>query len=503
MNARAPSLVEDLMQAMARHAPRTAIIDGHARLTYADLERASARFGGALRERGIGPGDLVCVYAGRGWHRCAAILAVWRLGGAVVCIDPAQPWARTARTLRACAPRLVIGGPVAGELDAAIAHVHFEQLAGPPIDGATDGPASYAIATSGSTGEPKCVLLPPAVLGNLGAWHRDHWRFDVPAHTLHTASVGFDVSQEELVVTLLAGAALVIADDHQRRDPYELFALIRANSVARVFQTPGGLYAMASVGSAEALLPSLREIVVAGEQLIVNDEVRRFCVANNLDVVNEYGPSETHVVTQQRLTGDPSAWPDRPPIGNSVAGAELFRVDNGVLRPFGPDDKAELAVAGGCVGLEYMGDPKLTEAKFRELPDASGRIRRCYLTGDLVRENDGRLEFVSRTDDQVKINGYRVEPGEIEAVLNRLPGLRRIAVLPYRQASATHLAACYVPQPGATLTEEALREYCAAALPDYMVPATFREFASFPLNTNGKVDRTALRESFDYPKMDS
>ncbi|KAA2254633.1 AMP-binding protein [Solihabitans fulvus] len=487
------SLVEALVETLERNADAVAVVDHERRLTYAELDRLSTEVAGGLSRHGVARGDVLCVYSSRNWWRCAALLGAWRIGATVLGIDPGQPDERVRKILVGAGASLLVRGDEAPEVSLGVPEVTFAGLRGDSHGDVTGGDLLYVIPTSGTTGDPKCVAVPPVVMANLGGWVAQRWQYDVPPHTLHAASVEFDVVYEEMVATWLAGASLVVVDDQERRDPFELIPIIRANQVARLFVPVATLHALAMVAAVDdAELPALREIVTAGEQLVINEEVRSFCAGRDVALINEYGPSETAVVTAYRLTGDPGTWPDRPPIGGAVAGAELFGLIDGRLRPFEPGEVGELVVAGECVALGYLGDDDLTSRKFRALAPRDGHQRRCYLTGDLVRFDGQWLHFLSRVDGQLKVRGYRVEPGEIEAVLHRVRGVRVAAVVGIRRSGTVRLVAYYVREQQTAVTEEALRAACAGALPEYMVPDQFVELPDLPLTGNGKVDRKEL-----------
>jgi non-ribosomal peptide synthetase component F len=486
------SLIRSLATAISQHAGAIAVIDGVERHTYAELDRMSAEMAGGLRQHGIGVGDLICLYSTRTWLRCCALLGAWRVGAGVVSIEPGQPRSRAVRILRAVRPKLVLRAADVAPLRADISEKTYAELRSAAASGIVEGPISYVIATSGSSGEPKCVVLPPRVLAHLGKWHRDRWLVEALPDTLHIAPVGFDVGYEEIVATFLAGARLVLVDDDQRRDAFELIELIASHSITRVFQPVGGLHSLALAGISDQHSLSVREIVVAGEQLVINDEVRRFCSRHHINLVNEYGPSETHVVTQHRLTGNPWAWPDRPPIGTAIASAELLRFEGAEVRPFDTGERAELIVAGECVGLEYLIDQHLTEQKFREIRHQDGRLRNCYLTGDIVQWDGDAFTFLARADEQLKINGWRVEPSEIEVILGRVHGMRRVAVVGYRCGGSTKLAAYYVRQTCVPISKADIRAACARDLPSYMIPTQFCELSQLPTNGNGKINRAEL-----------
>ncbi|MFJ9767674.1 AMP-binding protein [Streptomyces erythrochromogenes] len=491
------SLVRPLIRAVRRDPAAVAVVDGGVARTYGELDRLSAEIAGGLAARGLGPDDVLAVHGERSWERCAAVLGAWRAGLGVVCVDPGMPAPRAARIARPCA--LLVRPDHASPTGLGPAEVSYGELRGAPLEELREGTVGYVIPTSGSTGEPKSVAVPPSVLAALGDWHVRHWAHDRPPHTLQAASIGFDVGYEEIVTTWLAGAALVVVSDAQRQDPFALIDLIREQRVARLFLPVVGLHALATAAVFEPdAMPDLREIAVAGERLVVNAEVREFCAAAGVALVNEYGPSETHVVTQYRL--DPreaASWPEHPPVGGAVAGAELLREADGVLRPFAAGEEAELVVGGGSVGLGYLGDPDLTARRFRTLPHRDGTPRRTYATGDVVRFDGADFHFVARADDQLKVSGYRVEPGEVEAVLGAVPGVRRAVVVAVEVAGSRRLAAVWTPTgradgPG----PQELAAACAERLPAYMVPRHFRPVEDLPVTANGKVDRAALRALF-------
>ncbi|MFJ9864331.1 AMP-binding protein [Streptomyces sp. NPDC101165] len=499
-------LIDLLVTAGEKYASRIAVVHADTEYTYAQLDSASARIAAGLAERGVVPGQAVGVLAARGWWRCAAVLGVWRAGAAVVALDPGLPAQRLARITGAAGVRLALtdGGSPAVGLGPEVTVLAAGELAvatGPDPAPDVTGPVAYVVATSGSTGTPKCVAVPPVVLEDLAAWHLDAWDRPEPPRTVHAASVGFDVGFQELVATWAAGATLVVADDVTRRDPFLLAALLERYDIARAFLPVASLHALAvAVPVTGHRLPALREVVVAGERLVVNEEVRALFAGLDATLVNQYGPSETHVVTEYRLPADPAVWPAHPALGGPVAGAGPTRLREGILGPFEEGEEAELVVTGRCLAAGYLGDERLTEERFRELPYVTGGTRRGYLTGDLVRLENGLLHFVGRIDDQLKVRGYRVEPGEIEAVLSAVPGVRRAAVVGHGVGRTTALHAYVVPaaedgahEDGAHRLDTAtLRAACAAALPDYMVPARFVVVPELPLTANGKIARREL-----------
>ncbi|MER0478972.1 AMP-binding protein [Streptomyces sp. Edi2] len=487
------SMIQSLVASIERHSQSIAVVDHGKSYTYGDLDQLSAEMCGGLVEKGIGQGDLVCLYDTRSWLRCAAVLGAWRAGAGVLSIDPSMPAARTQRILNSAGPTLVLHDEIEWHIDSDLPRYNYSKVRSRPRRQLADAEVAYVIATSGSTGEPKSVAVPPVVLEHLAAWHVEHWDHTALPHTLHASSIGFDVIYEDMVATWSSGAKLVIADDQERRDPFEVMQLALSNEVSRLFMPVGALHSLALVATAtDTKLPALQEIAVAGEKLVINDEVREFCGKSEIGLINQYGPSETHLVTQYRLAGDPEAWPDFPPIGTAVVSAELLMSDGERLRPFRSMEEGELVISGRCVATGYLGDRQLTEEKFRNIRHQDGRKLRCYFTGDRVLFDGDNFHFIARVDDQLKMNGYRVEPGEVEAAIVSLPGVRRAVVVGDRKADRLNLVAYYTAEQGTEVTPSDVRDACLHALPEYMVPSEFVALKDFPLTPNGKVDRRAL-----------
>ncbi|MFH8562012.1 SDR family oxidoreductase [Streptomyces sp. NPDC017988] len=240
--------------------------------------------------------------------------------------------------------------------------------------------------------------------------------------------------------------------------------------------------------------PSLREVVTAGEQLSVTPAIRRFFTdLTHASLENQYGPTETHVVTAERLAGPPASWPERPAIGRPVPGARVHVLD-GAMRPCPVGATGELHVGGRAPAQGYLGLPELTAERFLRDPHAPAPSR-VYRTGDLARLlPDGRIELLGRTDDQVKIRGHRVETGEVESAVKAVPGVADAAVVATDGAprEGKRLAAGHLPTAEDGITPEALRSALLDRLPSFRVPAICAPLTSFPLTPSGKVDRAAL-----------
>ncbi|MEV2279135.1 MupA/Atu3671 family FMN-dependent luciferase-like monooxygenase [Nocardiopsis sp. NPDC049922] len=468
-------------------------------MSYWELNATANRLARRLRAAGVGPDDRVGVRLPRSPELVAALLAVAKAGGAYVPLDLLQGEERLAFMLADSGARVLL-------TDADGAEVAPEGLTVVRVDGAGDdaGDASgdldcvttpdnllYCLYTSGSTGRPKGVEMPHRGLVNLVDWYtRNH----APARTLQFASCGFDVASQEIFTTLASGETLVLVSEEQRFDPPSLARVVRTHRVERVIMPFTPLRYLVEALSAEGPVPSLREVVNTAERLTVTEPLRRF-LADNPDcaLYNEYGPTETHFVTSHRVVD----LDDRvPPVGRPVAGTTI-RVLDSAGQPVPVGAVGMIHVSGNGVARGYRGRPEETARVFGDDPFAPGSGRRMYRTGDLGRwRGDGTLEYLGRDDGQVKIRGWRVEPGEVEHVLNSLEGVRQAVVVARDDEGAqTYLAAYVLLADGGADRPAAEKRVAALArerLPHYMVPRAWVFPSSLPTNVNGKVDRDAL-----------
>jgi acyl-coenzyme A synthetase/AMP-(fatty) acid ligase/acyl carrier protein len=313
--------------------------------------------------------------------------------------------------------------------------------------------------------------------------------------TLQFASLNFDVSFQEIFSTWGAGGALVLIPEELRRDLPNLLRFISEKSVARLFLPFVALQQLMEEAVSQNLMPQcLREVVTAGEQLHVTEEmVRFFGEVAGCRFQNQYGPTETHAVTFYTLEGPPSGWPALPPIGRPLDNVHVYIVDRW-SNPVPVGVRGELLVGGGGVSRGYMSRPDLTAERFVASPFGRRGGERLYKTGDLARYlPDGRVEFLGRLDHQVKIRGFRVEPGEVEATLMRHPAVAEAVVVAQDVGGAgRRLVAYVVCGAGAEGGAAELRPFLKDRLPEYMIPSVYVTLDALPLNNNGKVDRRRL-----------
>ncbi|MFD7659800.1 amino acid adenylation domain-containing protein, partial [Actinosynnema sp. NPDC059797] len=406
-------------------------------LTYGELAREVAAVAAGLRGRGAGPGQVVGLTTTTLVDTVVAMLAVLRLRATFLPLDLALPAERLAHMVGKADCRIAVGGGDPGVPVFGVAELRA--AGGSGVAGDVGEPSEedgvYVMFTSGSTGNPKGVLMHNRPLVNLTAWQLDALDMDEGTRFLQYAPLGFDVSFQEIVPTLAAGGTVVSREPADRRDVPAVVRRVLDTAVTHVYQPVAALRPF--VQAAEGLrFEHLRYVCVSGEQLTVNDVVRDFFARHpGVRLVNLYGPTETHAVTTHRLSAEDAHWPSHVPIGVPLTGVTAQVVDRtGHLAPRGV--VGELLLGGDCPALGYVNEPERTAERF--VPDPRGTTR--YRTGDQVLwDADGVLVFLGRDDHQVKIRGYRVELGEVEVVAQQHPGVRRAVAVARGDGADRHL----------------------------------------------------------------
>jgi amino acid adenylation domain-containing protein len=354
----------------------------------------------------------------------------------------------------------------------------------------------YLISTSGSTGKPKSVMLEHRNLLNLLHYEFKHLDINFACKVSQFASIGFDVSFQEIFTTLLAGGELHLIDEALKNDIPGFFRFIREKGIEVIFLPTAFLKFIFSEPEFALGFPgSVRHIIVAGEQLVISDHLKQYLKNNRVYLHNHYGPTETHVVTAYTIDPDGEI-PNVPPIGKPISNTEIYILDeNRNPQPIGV--VGELYISGENVGRGYHKKKKLTERSFMFNPFVEGK--RMYKTGDLARWlPDGNVEWLGRVDHQVKIRGFRVELGEIENQLLNHSAIKEAVVITHQREDGDCFICAYFV--AATLNSgdekeievSELRDYLAVDLPDYMIPTYFIKVANIPLTRNGKVYRRGL-----------
>ena len=501
-----PESLAGLFEAQAIRTPGARAVEaGPEALTYARLDAWSNRLAHELIGRGVSVDSPVAISIERSIGMLVAVLGVLKAGGACVPLDPAYPAARREYMLKDSSARWIVtqasttarpegGGPEVVNLARDRRRVDGHPSSRPD-SAADESTLVYIIYTSGSTGQPKGVMLPQRALINLVRWQIAQTGFATGARTLQFSSLSFDVSFQELFATWASGGTVVLIDDLARRDPNGLLNHIIDQRIERIFLPFVALRGLADSSVSSGRPPGcLREVFTAGEQLQVDDTIRRFFEAlPGCFLENQYGPSEAHVVTFHRLAGSPAAWPVLPPIGLPISGAAVHVLDENLCE-VGPGDRGEIFIGGVCLARGYVGKPERTAERFVEVSLPESGVTRLYRTGDMAeRLPDGAIRFHGRIDHQVKVRGYRVEPGEVSSALHEHPSVGQCVVTVRPRPPAGHVLVAYVvPRERAGFRSNVLRSFARGRLPAHLMPSQFVVVEAFPLTPSGKVDVNAL-----------
>ncbi|WP_211239275.1 non-ribosomal peptide synthetase [Actinokineospora inagensis] len=488
----ATTITEWFEQTAERHPDRVAVSDPDGELTYRELADRSARLATGLAERGVGPGDVVGLRLDGLHDVVATILAILRRGAAYLPLEAGLPVERLAGMVARAGCGLTVGDPVDGVSVPVVPVADLGSDTETAPSQARPDAGVYVLFTSGSTGNPKGVLMGMRSLLNLAAWQQGALDHDTDTRFLQFAPAGFDVSFQEIVPVLLGGGTVVSRRPADRRDMPAVLRRVADTAVTHLFLPVGALRTFVQcVARQRVHLPALRYLCVSGEQLLADAEIRAFFVRHpRCELVNLYGPTEAQAVTTHRLHGDDPVWPAHVPVGTALPGVATYVVDQtGHLAPYGV--AGELFIGGIAPADGYINDPERTAAAF--LPDRFGGDGVMYRTGDqVVRDEHDVLTYLGRGDTQVKIRGHRVELGELETVANAVPGVLASVAVVRGDAQARELVLFVVAEPDANLDTDGVRAVCARRLPTHMLPTRIFGLDAVPLSATGKTDRKAL-----------
>ncbi|WP_069163957.1 non-ribosomal peptide synthetase, partial [Nocardia altamirensis] len=469
-----------------------------AELTYAELGARVNRLARFLIADGVGPESLVALGMRRSLELVIGMHAVLKAGGAYVPVDPDHPAERTAYILESASPVCVLTAGDELELPKSVRQIRIDTL---DVSGYSEAPVTdadrlallrpentaYVIYTSGSTGRPKGVAVTHHAIVNQLLWMLDEYRLTADDVYLQKTATTFDVSLWGYFLPLMVGAKLVVAAPEGHRDPRHVADMIARHGVTVTDFVPSLLAEFVSYTTA-AQCVTLRTVLVIGEAL-PPETAAGFRAISSAGLHNLYGPTEAAVsVTYWEATAADTV---TVPIGIPAWNVAVYVLDSR-LRPAAIGAPGELYLAGCQLARGYLGRPDLTADRFVANP-LSDTGERMYRTGDLVRWNDaGTLEYLGRTDFQVKFRGQRIELGEIETTLLAHPAVGQAVVLVADTPTGPQVVAYVVAAPDHSVDPVALTRFAAAKLPGYMVPASTVVLDSFPLNTSGKLDRRAL-----------
>ncbi len=489
--------VESVTEAFERWAKRApdaiAVASGGERRSYSDVNRRANRLARVLRKLGVGPEVRVGVCADRSAEMVVALLAILKAGGAYVPLDAAYPRERLAFILRDSRVAVLLAqSGTRGVLPATETPVLsldddesecFRESDADLEVKVEGGNLAYVIYTSGSTGRPKGVEITHDSLRNLVAWHQRVYEVTPADRATLVAAPGFDASVWELWPYLAAGASVHVPDEDTRADPSMLVRWLSELEITLCFlPTP----------LAEAVLQEkwsggrLRALLTGGDKLHRSRLRETSC-----PVFNHYGPTEGTVVATWGRVNPAEIDATDPPIGRPVDNARVYVLD-AALRPVPVGVAGELYLGGDGLARGYLGRPDLTAERFAPDPFAEQPGGRLYRTGDRGRYRpDGSIEFLGRTDEQVKVRGIRIELGEIEAVLGTHPAVKECVVILREDTPGDPRLAAYVVPRGPVEIDDMVR-HLEAELPSVMVPSAFVLLPLLPVSPNGKVDRRAL-----------
>ena len=493
--------VHQLFEKQVERSPEAiAVVSKDRQFTYAELNARANQLARFLKRFGVGPDSLVGLCVERSPEMIVGILGILKAGAGYVPLDPTYPVERLSFMIQDA--NIFVLLTQSHLLDKLPQHsgprlsldtdwdVIAKERKENPIGRATPENLAYVIFTSGSTGQPKGVMVPHRGLVNYLSWCTEAYEVakgcGAPVHS----SISFDLTITSLFSPLMVGRSVFLVPDGIE---HLVEALLARDNYSLVKITPGHLRALAELMPADQVAGRVRALIIGGEAL--NMESLEFWRTNasSTRLINEYGPTEIVVgcSVYEVKPLDPAF--GAVPIGRPVGNTQLYVLDER-LEPVEQGVTGELYVGGDGVALGYLNHRELTDERF--IPDPTNRNghSRLYRTGDLARFNsDGILEYLGRTDNQVKVKGYRIELGEVETILNQHPGVRECVVLAPEDLRGDKRLVAYVVS-GHRYPEEVddLRKFMKARVPEYMVPSAFVRMEALPLTTNGKLDRTAL-----------
>jgi len=479
-----------------------AVVFQEQKLTYQELNQCANQLAHYLQKTGVNSQTLVGICLERSLNMAIAVLAVLKVGGTCVPLDPTYPQERLTYILQNTKLEILLTQKDYQSLlnsetitqrillDEQWSEITLESNTN--IDsqvGLKD--LAYIIYSSGSTGVPKGIMILHQSLTNIIEHHQV--KMSPERNFLQFAPFNFDVSYHEIFAAWCLGGTLYIVPEDSRLNLAKLSQLLANNPIHKAILPVTLLQQLIETYSDEShLFANLCEIISAGEQLqITQPMISLFKKLENCTLYNFYGPTEADIVTSYTFDQQPDNWPKYVPIGKTAVNVQVY-ILNSALQPLPIGVTGELYVAGGGLARGYFNNPELTQEKF--IPNPFCEDSSLYKTGDLARYlPNGDIEYLGRIDDVVKVRGYRIELGEVEAILNQHPQIAQaVATVQGETAREKYLASYFIPRHGETVNIVELRHFLEKWLPDYMIPSAFVPMESFLLNPNGKVDRKAL-----------
>ncbi len=498
-------------------------------LTYGQLDRLTNQVARALWSAGVRRGDRVGIYVHKSLASIVSIFGILKAGGVYVPLDPNAPPVRLAYITRNCDIRVLLtasdktgvvaafheaGTPLTtvvltddearpGVLPQAKGLITWDEVCAQderplPPAGAIETDLAYILYTSGSTGDPKGVMIAHRTIFTFTNWCHETFQITPDDRVTSHAPLHFDLSTFDIYVTIKAGGTVVLVPEKLSIFPVQFVQLLQEERITVTYLVPSILSLMVNYGQLDRCnLAALRLVLFAGEVFPVKYLRQLIAAVPQADYYNLYGPTETNVCTYYKIQpGDLAPNQTQPvPIGVACANMEVFVVDDQGRLVTHPGREGELWVRGSCVAQGYWGDPEKTAGNFVRNPYQPHFDEIAYRTGDIVVLDEGGLNwrYVGRRDHMIKSRGYRIELGEIEAVLYTHAGVKEAAVVAIPdELIGNRLKAFIVPVEGDGLTVKELRVYCSTHLPGYMVPESIEFRPELPKTSTGKVNRPLL-----------
>lgn len=488
----AQSVLDYFIQQVTYSPEALAIVSHNKRLTYRQLDDASDQLCGYLQQQGVRPGDCVPLIALRTAEFPIGILAILKAGASYIPIDARYPEKRIQDILRQSASNTIILSNLS--IDLAIKSPGVQAFA---IDNITSNEplpfelikpqgdeTAYIIFTSGTTGNPKGVMIAHHSLLNIVLWHNQKFAMNHTSRSTLIAGIGFDVAQWEIWAALTSGGTLYLPEEETRLQPSALLDFFAHHQITHAFVPTVLVAEIVSAPQPENL--ALRYLFTAGEKLNPVD-----LSGVSYPLVDYYGPTEATIFATWNLVS--CATQHAPAtIGRPVADTEIFILDDN-LQPVSGQQPGELYISGSCLARGYLNDSPLTAEKFITPAHFAGK--RLYRSGDWARWlPDHRVQFLGRIDDQIKIRGNRVELGEIESVMAQVTGVKAAvaAVTQPQDPANKQIVAFLVADRNDAGVIERVKQHLKTTLPSYFLPAEYRLLERLPINANGKTDKAAL-----------
>nr|NCQ71302.1 amino acid adenylation domain-containing protein [Microcystis aeruginosa W13-16]NCQ75828.1 amino acid adenylation domain-containing protein [Microcystis aeruginosa W13-13]NCQ80273.1 amino acid adenylation domain-containing protein [Microcystis aeruginosa W13-15] len=479
--------IHQLFEEQVERTPNAvAVVCSGQQLTYNELNRRANQLAHYLQSLGVKPDELVGICVERSLEMIVGLLGILKAGGAYVPLDPNYPAERLSYMLaNSKVEVLLTQQELLSFLPSSTAQTvcldrdwqKIGQFGNSNLyTGVSSDNLAYVIYTSGSTGQPKGVAMNHRPLVNLIVWQVKQPSAKYGTKTGQFTPISFDVSFQEIFSTLCSGGLFVLITEEIRRDGTALLKMLTQGAIERLFLPFVALEQLAQSAANTQFLPqNLQELITAGEQLKITPVLTDFFnKLPNCRLENQYGPTESHVVTAFSLTGYPNIWPSLPPIGRPISNTQIYILDSN-LQPVPVGIPGELHIGGAGLARGYLNRPELTQEKFIPNPFSNYSDSRLYKTGDLARYlPDGNIEYLGRIDNQVKIRGFRIELGEIETLLTQNPQVQSSVIIAREDTPGNkRLVAYIVPEKEATPTPNEMRQCLKEKLPEYMIPSAF------------------------------